>query len=94
MQQGWDSLSALVKDRFTGKVRQESLWTMIFTANIMICSESREQVYDGERRNESQVVQGGDTVREARMRWFRHVQRRGSGYVVDGLYKGWRGGAL
>lgn len=60
MQQGWDSLSALVKDRFTGKVRQESLWTMIFTANIMICSESREQVYDGERRNESQVVQGGD----------------------------------
>lgn len=33
---------------------------MIFTANIMICSESREQVYDGERRNESQVVQGGD----------------------------------
>lgn len=94
MQQGWDSLSALVKDRFTGKVRQESLWTMIFTANIMICSESREQVYDGERRNESQVVQGGDTVREARMRWFGRVQRRGSGYVVDGLYKGWTGGAL
>lgn len=94
MQQGWDSLSALVKDRFTGKVRQESLWTMIFTANIMICSESREQVYDGERRNESQVVQGGDTVREARMRWFGRVQRRGSGYVVDGLYNGWRGGAL
>lgn len=45
-------------------------------------------------RETAQVVQGGDTVREARMRWFGRVQRRGSGYVVDGLYKGWRVGAL
>ncbi|XP_065664573.1 uncharacterized protein LOC136086217 [Hydra vulgaris] len=31
-------------DRLTDEVRQESLWTMMFADDIVICSESREQV--------------------------------------------------
>ncbi|XP_051793650.1 uncharacterized protein LOC127530564 [Acanthochromis polyacanthus] len=37
-------LFAMVMDRMTGEVRQESLWTMMFGDDIVICSESREQV--------------------------------------------------
>ena len=31
-------------DRLTDEVRQESPWTMMFADDIVICSESREQV--------------------------------------------------
>ncbi|KAK2890506.1 hypothetical protein Q8A73_018806 [Channa argus] len=37
-------LFALVMDRLTDEVRQESPWTMMFADDIVICSESREQV--------------------------------------------------
>ncbi|KAJ8375265.1 hypothetical protein SKAU_G00058450 [Synaphobranchus kaupii] len=37
-------LFAMVMDRLTDKVRQESPWTMMFADDIVICSESREQV--------------------------------------------------
>ena len=51
-------LVAMVMDRLTGEVRQESPWTMMFEDDSVICSESREQVeeklerwrYDLERR--------------------------------------------
>ena len=37
-------LFAMVMDRLTNEVRQESPWTMIFADDIVICSESSEQV--------------------------------------------------
>ena len=35
---------AMLMDRLTDEVRQESLWAMMFADDIVICSESREQV--------------------------------------------------
>ena len=36
-------LFAMVMDRLTDEIRQESPWTMMFADDIVICSESREQ---------------------------------------------------
>ncbi|KAK3552129.1 hypothetical protein QTP86_001507 [Hemibagrus guttatus] len=49
-------LFAKVMDQLSEEVRQESPWTMMFADDIVICSESREQVEvcAGEKRNESQ----------------------------------------
>ena len=35
---------AMVKDRLTDMIRQESQWTIMSGDNSVICSESREQV--------------------------------------------------
>ena len=37
-------LFAMVMDRLTDEVRQESPWNMMFADDIVICSESKEQV--------------------------------------------------
>ncbi|KAG2458644.1 RTBS polymerase, partial [Polypterus senegalus] len=37
-------LFAMVMDSLTDKIRQESSWTMMFADDIVICSDSREQV--------------------------------------------------
>ncbi|KAK3549896.1 hypothetical protein QTP86_015522, partial [Hemibagrus guttatus] len=138
-------LFAMVMDQLSGEVRQESPWTMMFADDIVICSESREQVKENlERwrkisarikgkvyrtvvrpamlygletvslwkrqeselelaelkmlrfplgltsldriRNEyirgtAHVARLGNKVREARLRWFGHVQRRESEYI-------------
>ncbi|KAK3511151.1 hypothetical protein QTP70_032156 [Hemibagrus guttatus] len=49
-------LFAMVMYQLSEEVRQESPWTMMFADDIVICSESREQVEvcAGEKRNESQ----------------------------------------
>ncbi|MCJ8739625.1 hypothetical protein PDJAM_G00049190 [Pangasius djambal] len=56
-------LLAMVMDQLSEEVRQESPYTMMFVDDIVICSESREQVEEnlerwrfcaGEKRNESQ----------------------------------------
>ncbi|KAK3556309.1 hypothetical protein QTP70_007129 [Hemibagrus guttatus] len=143
---------AVVMDQLSEEVRQESPWTMMFADDIVICSESREQVEEnlerwrfalerrgmkvsriqsnGEcgkevkkrvqadtvslrKRQESELevaelkmlrfslgvtrldrirneyIRGtahvgrlGDKVRETRLRWFGHVQRRESEYIV------------
>ncbi|KAK3536410.1 hypothetical protein QTP86_008878 [Hemibagrus guttatus] len=123
---------AVVMDQLSEEVRQESTWTMMFADDIVICSESREQVEEnlerwrfalerrgmkvsriqsnGECGNEKisarikgkvyrtvvrlAMLYGLETVslrkrqeselevaelkmlREARLRWFGHVQRR------------------
>ncbi|KAK3572390.1 hypothetical protein QTP86_032612 [Hemibagrus guttatus] len=144
---------AVVMDQLSEEVRQESPWTMMFADDIVICSESREQVEEnlerwrfalerrgmkvsriqsnGEcgkevkkrvqaetvslrKRQESELevaelkmlrfslgvtrldrirneyIRGtahvgrlGDKVREARLRWFGHVQRRDMGARVE-----------
>ncbi|KAJ8335039.1 hypothetical protein SKAU_G00406820 [Synaphobranchus kaupii] len=40
----------MVMDRLTDKIRQESPWTMTFADDIVICSESREQVEENLER--------------------------------------------
>ncbi|KAK3524735.1 hypothetical protein QTP86_001889 [Hemibagrus guttatus] len=49
-------LFAMVMGQLSEEVRHESPWTMMFADDIVICSESREQVEvcTGEKRNESQ----------------------------------------
>ncbi|KAK3510634.1 hypothetical protein QTP70_011892 [Hemibagrus guttatus] len=56
-------LFAIVMDQLSEEVRQESPWTMMFADDIVICSESREQVEEnlevevcaGEKRNEADL---------------------------------------
>ena len=56
-------LFAMVMDRMTDEIREEAPWTMMFADDIVICSESKEQVeekleswrYALEKRNESQL---------------------------------------
>ncbi|KAK3556095.1 hypothetical protein QTP70_005248 [Hemibagrus guttatus] len=107
---------AVVMDQLSEEVRQESPWTMMFADDIVICSESREQVEENlerwrfalERRGMkvSRIQSNGECgkevkkrvqaetvslrkrqeselevaelkmLREARLRWFGHVQRR------------------
>ena len=43
-------LFAMVMDRLTDGVRQESLWIMMFADDIVICGESREQVEENLER--------------------------------------------
>ena len=37
-------LFAMVMDRMTDEIREEAPWTMVFADDIVICSESKEQV--------------------------------------------------
>ena len=53
---------AMVMDRLTNEVRQESLWTMMFADDILICSESREQVEENLERWRSGKKIGGMKV--------------------------------
>lgn len=43
-------LFAMVMDRLTDEIRQESLWITMFTDNIVICSESRDQAEESPER--------------------------------------------
>ena len=43
-------LFAMVMDRLTDKIRQESPWIIMFADDIVICSESREQVEESLER--------------------------------------------
>ena len=43
-------LFAMVMDRLTDEMRQKSLWTMMFADDIVICSESKEQVEENLER--------------------------------------------
>ncbi|KAK3571223.1 hypothetical protein QTP86_005426 [Hemibagrus guttatus] len=114
-------LFAMVMDQLSEEVRQESPWTMMIADDIVICSESREQVeenlerwrfalerrgmkvsgiqsngeYEKEvkkrvqaetvslrKRQESELeVAELKMLREDRLRWFGHVQRRESEYT-------------
>lgn len=54
-------LLAMVMDRLTDEGWHQSVWTMMFADDTMICNESREQVEElrevectGEKRNECQ----------------------------------------
>ncbi|KAK3549648.1 hypothetical protein QTP86_005387 [Hemibagrus guttatus] len=60
-------LFAIVMDQLSEEVRQESPWTMMFADDIVICSESREQVEENLEREDviqpGQVMLGEDKVK-------------------------------
>lgn len=67
-------LSTVAMDRLTDKVRQESLWTMMFADDTVICNDSKEQVEERlerwrqvctrQKRNERQEKQDRILARE------------------------------
>lgn len=51
-------LLAIVRDRLTDEVRQESLWTAEFADDIVICSKSKGQVEESlERRRREETLE-------------------------------------
>ena len=48
-------LFAMVMDRLTDEVRQESPWNMMFADDIVICSESKEQVRGAKSLREVEI---------------------------------------
>ncbi|KAK3531462.1 hypothetical protein QTP70_022095 [Hemibagrus guttatus] len=74
-------LFAIVMDQLSEEIRQESPWTMMFADDIVICSESREQVEENlerwrfalERRG-MKIAQKYDTQKEEELRiWIEEV---------------------
>lgn len=37
-------LFAMANDRFADEIRQEASWSIIFSGDIVLCSESKEQI--------------------------------------------------
>ncbi|KAK3513083.1 hypothetical protein QTP70_000980 [Hemibagrus guttatus] len=71
-------LFAIVMDQLSEEVRQESPWTMMFADDIVICSESREQVEENQERwrfalerrgmKVSRIQSNGECVKEVKKR--------------------------
>ncbi|KAK3508422.1 hypothetical protein QTP70_029208, partial [Hemibagrus guttatus] len=57
-------LFAIVMDQLSEEVRQESPWTMMFADDIVICSESREQVEENLERWSGTVRLQGEEVKK------------------------------
>lgn len=57
----------MVMNRRTEKVRRESPWTVMFVDNIVICSESREQMEEKLKRFRFILVRRGIKVRHSKM---------------------------
>ena len=57
-------LFAIVMDRLTDKIRQESPQTMMFTDDIVICSEIRGQVEESLERWRYALERGGMKVKK------------------------------
>ncbi|KAK3564995.1 hypothetical protein QTP86_032513 [Hemibagrus guttatus] len=66
-------LFAIVMDQLSEEVRQESPWTMMFADDIVICSESREQVEENLERWRFALERRGMKV--SRMQFFPNVMR-------------------
>ncbi|KAK3543312.1 hypothetical protein QTP70_014028 [Hemibagrus guttatus] len=60
-------LFAMVMDQLSEEVRQESPWTMMFADDIVICSESREQVEENLERWRFALERRGMKVSRRRM---------------------------
>ena len=65
-------LFAMVMDRMTDEIREEAPWTMMFTDDIVICSENKEQI---EETLESQMY--------ALERGGMQVNRRKTGHMCE-----------
>ncbi|KAK3570673.1 hypothetical protein QTP86_024754 [Hemibagrus guttatus] len=74
-------LFAIVMDQLTEEVRQESPWTMMFADDIVICSESREQVEEKLERWRFALERRGMKVSCSKTEYMCVNERKGSGTV-------------
>ncbi|KAK3570020.1 hypothetical protein QTP86_009157 [Hemibagrus guttatus] len=74
-------LFAIVMDQLSEEVRQESPWTMMFADNIVICSESREQVEENLERWRFALERRGMKVSHSKTEYMCVNEREGSGTV-------------
>ncbi|KAK3540238.1 hypothetical protein QTP70_028441 [Hemibagrus guttatus] len=74
-------LFAIVMDQLSEEVRQESSWTMMFADDIVICSESREQVEENLERWRFALERRGMKVSRSKTEYMCVNERKGSGTV-------------
>ncbi|KAK3542088.1 hypothetical protein QTP86_013386 [Hemibagrus guttatus] len=74
-------LFAIVMDQLSEEVRQESPWTMMFADDIVICSESREQVEENLERWRFALERRGMKVSINKTEYMCVNEREGSGTV-------------
>ncbi|KAK3562819.1 hypothetical protein QTP86_010400, partial [Hemibagrus guttatus] len=74
-------LFAIVMDQLSEEVRQESPWTMMFADDIVICSESREQVEENLERWRFALERRGMKVSRSKTEYVCVNEREGSGTV-------------
>ncbi|KAK3547122.1 hypothetical protein QTP86_013017 [Hemibagrus guttatus] len=74
-------LFAMVMDQLSEEVRQESPWTMMFADDIVICSESREQVEENLERWRFALERRGMKVGRSKTEYKCVNEREGSGTV-------------
>ncbi|KAK3506355.1 hypothetical protein QTP70_010380, partial [Hemibagrus guttatus] len=72
---------AVVMDQLSEEVRQESPWTMMFADDIVICSESREQVEENLERWRFALERRGMKVSRSKIEYMCVNEREGSGTV-------------
>ncbi|KAK3547041.1 hypothetical protein QTP86_009244 [Hemibagrus guttatus] len=72
---------AVVMDQLSEEVRQESPWTMMFADDIVICSESREQVEENLERWRFALERRGMKVSRSKTEYMCVNEREGSGAV-------------
>ncbi|KAK3512316.1 hypothetical protein QTP70_004627 [Hemibagrus guttatus] len=70
-----------VIDQLSEEVRQESPWTMMFADDIVICSESREQVEESLERWRFALKRRGMKVSRSKTEYMCVNEREGSGTV-------------
>ncbi|KAK3528365.1 hypothetical protein QTP86_034135 [Hemibagrus guttatus] len=75
-------LFAIVMDQLSEEVRQESPWTIIFADDIVICSESREQVEENLERWRFALERRGMKVSHSKTEYMCVNEREGSGTVM------------
>ncbi|KAK3557116.1 hypothetical protein QTP70_024647 [Hemibagrus guttatus] len=74
-------LFAIVMDQLSEEVRQESPWTMMFADDLVICSESREQVEENLERWRFVLERRGMKVSRSKTEYMCVIEREGSGTV-------------
>ncbi|KAK3537534.1 hypothetical protein QTP70_013288 [Hemibagrus guttatus] len=74
-------LFAMVMHQLSEEVRQESPWTMMFADDIVICSESREQVEENLERWRFALERRGMKVSRSKTEYMCVNEREGSGTV-------------
>ncbi|KAK3548186.1 hypothetical protein QTP70_005182 [Hemibagrus guttatus] len=74
-------LFAIVMDQLSEEARQESPWTIMFADDIVICSESREQVEENLERWRFALERRGMKVSGSKTEYMCVNEREGSGTV-------------
>ncbi|KAK3536886.1 hypothetical protein QTP86_027004 [Hemibagrus guttatus] len=74
-------LFAIVMDQLSEEVRQESPWTMMFADDIVICSESREQLEESLKRWRFAVERRGMKISRSKTEFMCVNEREGNGTV-------------